>query len=136
MREDSMRRLIALVVCLGFTAGAYAQGIQWKYPTDKITFEQWTMYFDELANTKGAIVTQEPQYYIINLFSDVHQPALYVFTKPNHPAYPAVVIRAVEIRNGKTQLIRHGHYAGNQAAFDKWWHQFDALDQKNIEDAK
>ena len=131
-----MRRLIPLVVCLCLAAGACAQGIHWKYPTDQITFKQWTAYFDELANTKGAVVTQEPQYYIINLFSDAHQPALYVFTKPNHPAYPAVVIRAVETHDGKSQLVRHGHYAGNQAAFDKWWHQFDALDKKNIEGAK
>ena len=136
MREESMRQLTALIMCVCIAASACAYGIQWKYPTDKITFKQWTAYFDELANTKGAVVTEEPQYYIINLFSDPRQPALYVFTKPNHPAYPAVVIRAVETKDGKSQVIRHGHYAGDQAAFDRWWREFDALDKKNIENAK
>jgi hypothetical protein len=131
-----MRHLIALAMSLCVAASASAQVIKWRYPTDRITFKQWTAYFDELANTKGAVVTEESQYYIINLFSDPHQPALYVFTKPSHPAYPAVVIRAVEKKDGGSQIIRHGHYAGDQAAFDTWWHQFDALDKKNIENAK
>jgi hypothetical protein len=108
---------------------------EWRFPGDRITFEQWVTYFDELSNTKGAILTEEPEYYIINLLDDSKHKALFVFTKPNHPAYPAVVIRSVEGDGQHSSLGRRGHYAGDKAKFDKWWHQFDALDKKNIEDA-
>ncbi|TCI08976.1 hypothetical protein EZM97_22310 [Dyella soli] len=131
-----MRQLAAVVLALCITMGVCAQALTWRYPGDRITFDQWTAYFDELAHRKGAIVTEQSQYYIINLFSDREQPALYVFTKPNHPAYPAVVIRAVETRDGESHIVRHGHYAGDQAQFDRWWHAFDALDKQNIEDAR
>ncbi len=132
MRPGFLGTLIALTLL----AASAAYGLEWRYPGDRISFEQWTTYFDELANTKGAILTEESQYYIINLFSDPTQPALYVFTKPSHPAYPAVVIRSVESRDGHSFISRHGHYAGDQSAFDEWWREFDALDKKTIENAK
>jgi hypothetical protein len=123
-------------LALALLAASAAHGLEWRFPGDRISFEQWTTYFDELASTKGAILTEESQYYIINLFDDPTQPALYVFTKPSHPAYPAVVIRSVESRDGQSFISRRGHYAGDQAAFDKWWREFDALDKKTIENAK
>ena len=128
--------VFAITLLLYVSATAHAQKLQWAFPGDRITFEQWTQYFDRLANTKGAILTEDPNFYIINLFSDPEHPAIYVFTKPTHPSYPAVVIRAVESDGGESRIIRHGHYAGDQAAFDKLWHEYDALDKKNIEDAK
>ncbi len=121
-----------LLLCLCLVSAPMARGQDYEFPSDRITFQQWTTFFDKLANTKGAILSEKPKYYVIDLFSDKKRPALYVFTKPNHTAYPAVVIRSV--KNG--QLLRRGYYAGNQAAFDKWWHEFDALDKKNIDDAK
>jgi hypothetical protein len=132
MRAGFLGTLTALTLL----AVSAAHGLEWRFPGDRISFEQWTTYFDELANTNGAILTEESQYYIINLFSDLTQPALYVFTKPSHPAYPAVVIRSVESREGRSSINRRGHYAGDQAAFDKWWREFDALDKKTIENAK
>lgn len=131
-----MKRLGSLFLLLCMAANACANELQWKFSGDRITFEQWTTYFDELANTKGAVFSEEAQYYIINLFSAPLQPAIYVFTKSNHPAYPAVVIRTVETKDGKSLIKRHGHYVGDQATFDKWWHEFDALDKKTIENAE
>ena len=117
-----------LLLCLSLLIASVAYGHNGEFPGDRISFAQWTTYFDKLANTKGALLTDKPQYYVINLFSDKKRPALYVFTKPNHPAYPAVVIRSV--KNG--QLRRRGYYAGDRVAFDKWWHEFDALDKKTL----
>ena len=131
-----MRFAFALFLALGVTVSTYAQDFEWRFPNDRITFEQWTSYFDELAHRSGAVLTEQEQYYVINLFNDPSQPALYVFTKPGHPAYPAVVIRAVVTKNGQSQIVRHGHYAGDQAQFEKWWHEFDALDKKTIDNAK
>lgn len=131
-----MRLALLLFLALCVTMSTSAQELEWKFPGDRITFEQWTSYFDELAHKPGAVLTEQEQYYIIDLFSDPNQPALYVFTKPAHPAYPAVVIRAVIAKNGQSQIVRHGHYVGDEAKFDKWWHEFDALDKKNIDNAK
>jgi hypothetical protein len=131
-----MRLVLVLLLTLCVTLSTSAQDLEWRFPDDRITFEQWTSYFDELAHKPGAVFTEKDQHCIINLFSDPNQPALYVFTKPGHPAYPAVVIRAVITKEGQSQLVRHGHYAGDQAKFDKWWHEFDGLDKKNIDNAK
>lgn len=126
----------ALFLALGIIVSTHAQDLEWRFSNDRITFEQWTSYFDELAHRPGAVLTEQDQYYIINLFNDPSQPALYVFTKPSHPAYPAVVIRAVTTKNGRSQIVHHGHYVGDKDKFDTWWHEFDALDKKNIDNAK
>ena len=130
-RSHLAKLLLVLSLLSSVTAGAE----EWRFPGDRITFKQWVTYFDELANTKGAIFTEEPEYYIINLLDDPKHAALFVFTKPNHPAYPAVIIRSVEKDGNGSVLRRRGHYAGDKAEFDRWWHQFDDLDKNNIEDA-
>jgi hypothetical protein len=131
MRTNLVKLILALSLLLPIGASAE----EWRFPGDRITFDQWVTYFDELANAKGAIMTEEPEYYIINLLEEPTHRALFVFTKPKHPAYPAVVIRSVEADEDGSVLARRGHYAGDKAKFDVWWHEFDALDKQNIDDA-
>ena len=72
---------------------ACAHSLKWKFSTDRITFEKWTSYFNELANTKNAVLTEEPQYYVISLFNDPRQPAIYatdgLIRGPYQNIYPA-----------------------------------------------
>jgi len=55
---------------------------------------------------------------------------LWVFTQPGHPAHPAVVVRIVTDRGSGAEITRQGHYVGSEFAFNKLWHEFDALDAK------
>ena len=100
---------------------------EWRFPTDKITKEQWQTYLDEVKAIPSVISTTAPNQLIFSVIADN---SIYVFTTEDHPAYPAVVKRHVQMVDGHTVMIRHGHYAGDREAYDYWWHEFDALDVK------
>ena len=97
----------------------------WRFPTDRITTELWQTYRSETLAKPGATSSVAAQQLIITVPSEY---AIYVFTEPGHPAHPGVVVRALVTNNGVTSPSRHGHFAGDERAFARWWHEFDALD--------
>jgi len=99
----------------------------WRFPTDKISKEQWQTYFDEVKAIPSVVQSTAPNQIILAV---VAENTIYVFTTESHPAYPAVVKRQVQSINGSLRINRQGHYAGSKDAFDYWWHEFDALDAK------
>ena len=121
--------LIALLV--GCASIVPSTGNDWRFPRDSITQEQWQAYLDETRALPG-ILNREAENVII--FQDRANNAVYVFTTPAHPAHPAVVKRRVMQRGTGLFIDRKGHYAGDNAAYDRWWHEFDALDQRVKED--
>jgi hypothetical protein len=118
-------RILGIAACMFSFASFSAEESKWRFPTDKITVEQWTTFRAEVL-AKPGIERQEFADQLL-LFAQ-NEYRLYVFTQPKHPAHPAVVIRAIVNRGNGAYVDRMGHYAGDQKAFDKWWHEFDALD--------
>ena len=122
-----MKKLLrsTLVATVFFVAGSLAAQVGWRFPTDKITVREWTQFREEVL-AKPKVVRAE---YANQLVLTVEaERAIYVFTQPQHPAYPAVVVRAVVANGGGSTVKRMGHFAGSEEAFASWWHEFDALD--------
>ncbi|HKO52891.1 MAG TPA: hypothetical protein VJV79_34520 [Polyangiaceae bacterium] len=63
------------------------------------------------------------------MFFDEPQKTLYAFTKPEHPAHPAVVNRRVVERATTVDVDQIGYFAGNEAAFAKL---FQAFQHENV----
>jgi hypothetical protein len=99
----------------------------WRFPSDRITTEQWQTFRHEVLAKPGATRQEFANQLVVTVSSERR---IYVFTQPAHPAHPAVIVRAVVERGQGSEVQRMGHYAGDQKAFDAWWHQFDALDAK------
>jgi hypothetical protein len=97
----------------------------WRFPTDRITLDQWQTYRTETLAKPGATSKVAAGQLIITVPSEK---AIYVFTQPEHPAHPAVIVRAVVEQGSGVFLSRKGHFGGSKDAFDAWWKEFDALD--------
>jgi Protein of unknown function (DUF4019) len=117
---------VLLVACAGFAVSAVADD-GWRFPTDKITSEQWQTYRDETLALPGARSYEVADQLVVEV---PQANAIYVFTTPSHPAHPAVVKREVVEKDGEVLLGRKGHYAGDREAYDRWWRQFDELDRR------
>jgi Protein of unknown function (DUF4019) len=102
-----------------------AAEIGWRFPTDKITVQQWTQFREEVLAKPNSVRAEYANQLVVTVEAEG---AIYVFTQPQHPAYPAVVVRAVAESGGGAAVKRMGHFAGSESAFATWWHQFDALD--------
>jgi len=123
----SLSQSVAVLFALVFIGTSSAQELQWRFPSDVITPQQWEEFRAEVL-AKPGVERQEFADQLV--LTSAEELKVYVFTLPAHPAHPAVVIRAVVASGGSTSVRRMGHYAGNQEAFDKWWHEFDALDER------
>ncbi|MEJ0099147.1 MAG: hypothetical protein WDO12_05130 [Pseudomonadota bacterium] len=115
------------MLALATLGSAAAADQQWRFPTDEITLKQWQEFRAEVL-AKPGIERQEFANQLV--LTSKKEFKIYVFTQPTHPAYPAVVIRAIVARGAGSEVRRMGHYAGDKKAFEKWWHEFDALDAR------
>lgn len=122
----SMFRPAIVLLLLAWTFPATAQD-NWRFPTDRITPQQWQTYLNETLAKPNVRAHEEAGQIIVEVPQET---AIYVFTTTVHPAHPAVVIRRVVEINNQIFLDRKGHYAGEQAAYEAWWRQFDALDNQ------
>jgi hypothetical protein len=96
-----------------------------RFPTSKITTEQWRQYLSEISATPG-IERRESSRQIT--LTDARTMTIYAFTQEANPAHPGVVVRALVTGPAGTDVRRIGYFAGDQATFAKWWTEFDALD--------
>lgn len=99
----------------------------WRFPTDRISFDQWQTYRDEIRSLPNARILEENNQIII--FPDQSN-IIYVFTTFGHPAHPAVVKRQPIETSSGIAMRRQGHYAGDESEFGKWWREFDELDRQ------
>jgi hypothetical protein len=120
------RTFIFVLALVSFWALAAAD-MDWRFPSDKITAKQWETFRTEVL-AKPGIERQEFANQLV--LTSLRERRIYVFTEPAHPAYPAVVVRAVVPTTTGSDVQRMGHYAGDEKAFNKWWHEFDALDAR------
>lgn len=123
----SFAGVMLIAACLAIPCSLWAAEPEWRFPTDKITLAQWNQFRSEVL-AKPNLTRQEFANQLVLISESEFR--IWVFTQPSHPAYPAVVIRTVTPRSLGSEVGRMGHYGGDQAAFDKWWHEFDALDAK------
>ena len=123
----SFTRSMVIALALSVAVSLQAAEPEWRFPSDKITLRQWEQFREEVLATPN-LTRQEFANQLVLISNS--ESRVWVFTQPSHPAYPAVVIRAIVPKGTGSEIKRMGHYGGNQAAFDKWWHEFDALDAK------
>ncbi len=115
--------LVALLV--GVPADNSVAAEEWRFPTDKITAEQYQAYLEEVRAITGSKSYEVADQLVVEAMGDN---TIYVFTMPKHPAHPAVVKRKIVQKGDGVYILRQGHYAGSRSAYDRWWHEFDALD--------
>ncbi len=98
-----------------------------RFPTSRITHEQWREYLAEIVAMPG--IERRDSNRQITL-TDAKAMTIYAFTQEANPAHPGVVVRVLHIGPAGTDVQRIGFFAGDQAAFTKWWSEFDALDAR------
>lgn len=82
--------------------------------------------FKEIKNKKGAIVSEEPGLWRIDIEEEA---AVYFFTKKDHFAYPSVVIRKIVEQQNSINIKTTGYTAADQSTFEGWLKQFQAQDK-------
>ena len=99
-----------------------------------ITKAQWHKFFDETRSKPDAVMVDRVQ---LTRIVVPREAAVYVFTKPSHPAHPAAVRRAIVSYGNKAYVHTSGYYAGSRAEFAAWIDQFIEHDrrlQRNLRD--
>ena len=79
-----------------------------------ITKAQWHKFFDETRSKPDAVIVDRVQ---LTRIVVPREAAVYVFTKPSHPAYPAAVRRAIVSYGNKAYVHTSAYYAGGRAEF-------------------
>jgi len=100
---------------------------EWRFPTDRITEEQWQLYLDETLSIPDVRAAEMEEQMVVLAPDGL---TTYVFTTPAHPAHPGAVKRWISERDGAFYVNRQGHYAGDENAFHNWWLEFDELDRQ------
>lgn len=125
---------VLLLVCVLRTVAHSGESIAPRYPTAKITFEQWQRLVAEVKAIPGIKCSD----YVRNQYAcdSAAQRTIWVFTTVGHPAHPAVSRGILFLNRAPGGAVlgidRSGHYAGDRAAFEKWMHEFAVLDQRQI----
>jgi len=88
----------------------------WRFPTDRITQEQWQTYLDETRALPGVRSYEAASQIIVRIEATI----LSMFHHSCPPAYPAVVKRHVVRKGTEVFIERKGHYAGDKIAYDHW----------------
>jgi hypothetical protein len=131
-----MRKLPCLAGALWLAGIAAAGAIEFKpYPTARITQAQWQGYLDGIKAAHGASAQEFREQRLV-VFQDNATVTSYAFTLPGHAAHPAWVARRVTGFGGDVKLDTIGYFAGEEAAFAELFRQYQALNQRMIEDLK
>jgi hypothetical protein len=127
-------RVLLLAGVLLLTVVTAAWAIEFKpYPTAKITESQWKAYFDEVRAAHGASMQEFRDQRLVVFHDGTTAVASYAFTQPGHPAHPAWVARRVTGFGGDVKLDTIGYFAGDEAPFAELFRQYQALNQRMIE---
>jgi hypothetical protein len=121
------RMFIALLGIFALVGASAADDYSRRFPQDQISLSDWNTYFAEVRALPGVTIREDTQQTTI-----VQEKAntMYAFTTPGNPAHPGIVVRHLVSTDNGYALNRVGYYAGDANAFARWWHSFDALDEK------
>jgi hypothetical protein len=122
---QSFMKPVTLVFLLIVAGVVLAAEPEWRFPSDQITPEQLKTFRSEVVATLDLERKDFANQLVLN---STKERKVWVFTLPNHPAHPAVVVWAIVARGTGSQVKRMGHYAGDPKAFDRWLHEFGAVD--------
>jgi hypothetical protein len=121
-----MLRTMCLLLLLT-TGAALPAEPQPRFPSSRITTEQWSGYLAEILAMPG--IERKDSARQITL-TDARTNTIYAFTQEANPAHPGVVVRALVFGPAGAEVRRVGYYAGDLTAFQNWWRSFDALDDR------
>jgi hypothetical protein len=124
-RAFSRTFLALLVMVLALAEVSVAARAESRYAEERITTAQWQRYLADILDLRNRRQYELNNQLIIEVAAER---AVYAFTLQAHPAFPAVIRREIGTRNGRPAVLRTGHYAGDEAAYRKWWARFDTLD--------
>jgi hypothetical protein len=131
-----MRKLPYLAGILWLIGAAAAGAIEFKpFPTARVTVAQWQGYFDDVKKAHGASAQEFKEQRLV-VFQDNATVTSYAFTLPGHAAHPAWVARRVTGFGGEPKLDTIGYFAGDETAFAELFRQYQALNQRMMEDLK
>ena len=103
-------RMLALVAIVGLTVGSAAMAAQ-------MSFDD---YWNQATHSPGAVTKQYPQATVV---TDEKNLTVFIFTKPNNPAHPGVIVRKLVNDSSGAYFDTEGHSYGPdsaQAAFKAW----------------
>lgn len=128
---DAMKALIAVTIilltgCAARPPASPADGDFKPFPQGKISGEQWQTYHEQISSKYGRYRVAYPQTGLENF--NLPMGGIVAFTLPSHPAHPAVVSQQIVPTGEKTfGWIYVGYFAGNEAAFNLLWLQYQEL---------
>ena len=105
------------------------------HPTAQITESQWVAYYDHVRGALGGSMQDFRDEQIV-VFHDNAAATSYAFTKPGHPAHPAWVARKIVQERNDFFVEQVGFYAGPEAPFATLFAQYQALNQRMVDDLK
>jgi hypothetical protein len=105
------------------------------YPVARITPFQWASYCDQ-AKVALAGTMQELREHRLVVFSDRDNGISYAFTLSSHSAHPAWIARRV-VGDGQNMRVEQvGYFAGEEPPFAALFEQYQATNQRMIEELK
>lgn len=119
-----MKRASSAFVVLGacFFASASAASDP-RFATQQITRAEWKQLYELVRKEPDAGIRRRHDHIVITVPSSEYV-STYVFTRPGHPAHPAVVIHDALVSETEHWAELSSHFAGRQSAFEAWKAKF------------
>lgn len=133
MRNVVMGRTMGAMVLLVAAVVAAAAELPPRFPESRISAVQWQQYLTEVLAIPG-IERRDSERQIT--LTDAKSMTIYAFTQQANPAHPGVVVRVLVVGPAGSDIKRTGYFAGDPAAFERWWRSFDALDARVRDEAR
>jgi hypothetical protein len=126
--------LVALGLALVLATGAYATEVAGpRFPQSQIAKAQFNAYLAEVQRMSDTLCRDDPPNEFI--CSSGSQQTIWVFTRPGHPAHPAVsrgVVVKLVASGQKVRIERSGHYAGSAKGFEAWMTDLAQRDARKL----
>jgi hypothetical protein len=121
---------IGLAAALIVTVAGWASGQAFKpFESNRITDEQWQLYFLEVKGSEGKEVHELWDQHLI-VFSDEAQATTWVFTQMGHPAHPGWITRRIVGEGADASIQQIGFYVDKVSAFAVFFDQYLALNKE------
>ena len=133
--ENPFRRAVVAGIAALMVVGP-ALAIEYKpYPVAQITPAQWTGYYEQVQAAHGTDKQEFPGERLV-VFHDKATATSYAFTQPSHAAHPAWITRKIVQRGSELFVDQIDYFAGSEAPFAVLYQQYQALNQRMIEQMK
>jgi hypothetical protein len=117
-------------------AAASTLALEFKpYPVAQITAAQWASYYEQVRSAHGADRQEFPAERLI-VFHDKTTATSYAFTQPGHAAHPAWITRKIVQKGTDIFVDQIGYFAGSEPPFAVLYQQYQAVNQRMIEQLK